>query len=44
MIVWVSDPEGDASYPIAAFTWIICYRQYDAADKAAAIKTCWRIA
>ncbi len=38
MIVWVSDPEGDASYPIAAFTWIICYRQYDDANKAAALR------
>ncbi len=38
MIVWVSDPEGDASYPIVAFTWIICYKQYADAKKAAALK------
>ena len=37
MIVWVSDPEGEGSYPIVAFTWIICYRQYDV-NKAAALK------
>ena len=38
MIVWVSDPEGDGSYPIAAFTWIICYKKYDDPKKAAALK------
>ena len=38
MIVWISDPEGDAAYPIAAFTWIICYKQYDDANKAAALR------
>jgi len=38
LIAWVPDPEGDASYPIATFTWIICYKKYDDAKKAGALK------
>jgi phosphate transport system substrate-binding protein len=32
MIVWASDPEGKAAYPIVTYTWLILYKQY--ADKA----------
>ena len=28
LIVWVSDPEGDESYPIVTYTWIIAYKKY----------------
>ena len=28
LIVWVSDPEGDQSYPIVTYTWIIAYKKY----------------
>ncbi len=37
-IAWLPDPEGDASYPIVTFTWIIAYRQYADAGKAQALK------
>ena len=38
LIAWVPDPEGDASYPIVTYTWIICYKKYDDAKKVAALK------
>ncbi len=34
MIVWLSDPSGDASYPIATYTWMLFYKKYDDAKKA----------
>jgi phosphate transport system substrate-binding protein len=38
LIAWVPDPEGDASYPIVTYTWILCYKKYDDANKLAALK------
>ncbi len=38
LIAWVSDPEGDASYPIVTYTWIICYKKYSDEKKATALK------
>ena len=38
MIVWLPDPEGDASYPIATYTWMIFKKKYDDPKKAEAIK------
>jgi phosphate transport system substrate-binding protein len=38
LIAWVSDPEGDASYPIDTFTWMIFYQKYDSAEKVKAVK------
>jgi phosphate transport system substrate-binding protein len=38
MIVWLSDPEGDGSYPIATYTWMIFKKKYDDPKKAEAIK------
>jgi phosphate transport system substrate-binding protein len=38
MIVWLSDPEGDGSYPIATYTWMIFNKKYDDPKKAEAIK------
>lgn len=26
---WVSDPDGDAAYPIVTYTWVLCYRRYE---------------
>ena len=37
-IAWLPDPDGDSSYPIDTFTWIICYKKYDSADKVKALK------
>ena len=38
MIVWVSDPAGKGSYPIATYTWMIFYKKYDDPNKAAALR------
>jgi phosphate transport system substrate-binding protein len=32
LIAWVSDPEAKDAYPIATYTWLICYKRYK--DKA----------
>jgi len=32
LIAWVPDPDDKAAYPIATYTWLICYKQYK--DKA----------
>jgi len=28
LIAWVPDPESKDAYPIATYTWVICYKQY----------------
>jgi phosphate transport system substrate-binding protein len=28
LIAWVPDPEPQDAYPIATYTWLICYRHY----------------
>ena len=38
MRLWLSDPEGAKSYPIATYTWMLFYKKYDDPKKAAAIK------
>lgn len=38
MRAWVTDPEGDASYPIVTYTWILAKQKYDDPAKAAALK------
>lgn len=38
MIVWLSDPSGKDSYPIATYTWMLFYKKYDDAQKAAALR------
>ena len=35
---FISDPEGDDSYPIVTYSWILAYENYDDADKLAAFK------
>ena len=34
LIAWVSDPEGEKSYPITTFTWMLFYQQSNAPEKA----------
>ncbi len=36
--VWLSDPEGDTSYPIATYTWMLFYKKYDDPKKAEALR------
>ena len=38
MRVWLPDPEGEGSYPIATYTWMIFYKKYDDPKKAKAIQ------
>ncbi len=35
---FVTDPEGDDSYPIVTYTWLLAYENYDDADKLSAFK------
>jgi phosphate transport system substrate-binding protein len=38
LIIWLSDPDGDGSYPIVTYTWLLCYKKYGDPAKAAALK------
>jgi phosphate transport system substrate-binding protein len=38
LIAWLPDPTGDDSYPIVTYTWIIAYKKYPDAKKAATLK------
>jgi phosphate transport system substrate-binding protein len=38
MIAWLPDPEGDKSYPIATYTWMIFYKKYEDAKKAETLR------
>jgi phosphate transport system substrate-binding protein len=38
MRVWLSDPGGEASYPIATYTWLLCYKKYQDPKKAEALR------
>lgn len=38
LIAWMPDPQGDQSYPIITYTWIICYQQYDDPKKVEVLK------
>lgn len=35
---FITDPEGEASYPIVTYSWILAYQTYDDADKLDAFK------
>jgi phosphate transport system substrate-binding protein len=35
---WAPDPDGDASYPIVTYTWLLCHPKYDDAAKGKALK------
>ena len=34
---WAPDPEGDESYPIVSYTWLLCHPKYDDANKGKAL-------
>ena len=36
--IWVPDPDGDSSYPIVSYTWLLCYKKNSDANKARAIR------
>lgn len=38
MIVWLSDPAGEKSYPITTYTWMMFYKKYDDPKKAEALR------
>ena len=38
LIAWAPDPEGVDAYPIITYTWLLCYKKYSDADKAAKVK------
>ena len=38
MIVFINDPAGDTSYPIATFTWMLFYKKNKDAETAAALR------
>jgi len=38
MIVFINDPAGDASYPIATFTWMMFYKKNKTPELAAALR------
>jgi phosphate transport system substrate-binding protein len=38
LVAWLPDPEGEGSYPIVTYTWIMAYKKYAEPHKAAALK------
>ena len=38
MRAWLSDPEGEQSYPIATYTWMLFYKKYQDPKKAEALR------
>jgi phosphate transport system substrate-binding protein len=38
LVAWLPDPDGDDSYPIVTFTWMLFYKQYEDANKLKALK------
>jgi phosphate transport system substrate-binding protein len=38
LIAWVSDPAGEAAYPIVTFTWLILYEKYTDENKLNALR------
>jgi phosphate transport system substrate-binding protein len=38
LMAWLPDPAGDDSYPIVTYTWLLCYRHYNDANKLKALK------
>src|SRR5208337_2077892 len=38
LMAWLPDPAGDDSYPIVTFTWVLCYKRYEDANKLQAVK------
>ena len=40
---FVSDPEGENSYPIVTYTWLLAYQNYGDADKLQALQRCCQL-
>jgi len=38
MRVWLPDPEGEKSYPIATYTWLLCYKKSEDPKKGDAMR------
>ena len=38
MVVWLTDPAGDRSYPITTYTWMMFYKKYEDPKKAEAMR------
>ncbi len=38
LVKFIEDPEGESSYPIVSYTWIMAYKEYDNPEKAKALK------
>jgi phosphate transport system substrate-binding protein len=38
LVLWLPDPNGDSSYPIVSYTWLLCYKDSSDPAKAAALK------
>lgn len=38
MRVWLPDPEGDGSYPVTTYTWMLFYKKYDDPKKAEMVR------
>lgn len=38
LMAWMPDPAGDDSYPIVTYTWLLCYKRYQDANKLKALK------
>lgn len=39
MRVWLPDPKGDGSYPIATYTWMLFYGKYEDPEKAKTLRS-----
>ena len=39
LIAWLPDPDGEGSYPIVTYTWLLCYKKYDNAAKVETLKS-----
>ncbi len=39
LIAWLPDPQGEKSYPIVTYTWLLCYKQYSDPKKVEALKS-----
>ena len=37
--VWLTDTDGEGSYPIATYTWMLFYKKYDDPQKAEAVRS-----
>jgi phosphate transport system substrate-binding protein len=38
LMAWLPDPTGDDSYPVVTYTWLLCYKHYNDANKLKAFK------